>query len=668
MLKLGLYSFRRILLSRLLLLSVPVLLIGVAVTYHKARTALLETARRNLTESAVTKGESIDQSIKALRSNLVSASNSIVLQAGSHQEHQSFLSKLAQQLPTTIECIQLVDLQTQEIVAGTCRHQTLYHVDDFQEQDWLSENSKLVLDSSQLIDSSLVYVKQLLPDDSLFEASKTYEEPKNNTAQLKLILGAPVYDLGGQLRYALCLKTALVKQEITKPGSLSGYPVIIDEDETILVHPLPERVGSKIGQQADAERLRKIITDAIAGKNDARHLFALENNGVELVAGYSSIPSPITSQPNSQWIILAVTREDHALIDLKSIRRALLGMTFALILASFLATLYISRELARPLEKMRDYALNEDNVHTRGKLPQNLSIREFNQLAIALNNMVERLKAWAEELETAWKEGQVANQLKNEFLATISHELRTPLNGIIGFIQLVRDGYCDDKEEEQELLQQAHDASIHLLSIINDILDIAKIEQGKLSICIEQVDLCQILHEVISLQTVPIQEKGLTLITDPCSEGIFVHADSLKLKQVLLNVVGNAVKFTDAGAVKISTHLEPLTTTAETTQHSDNSNEIIILPSFDRQQVVITVEDSGIGIDPAQQEKLFRPFVMADGSTTRKFGGTGLGLAISRNLMQLMGGNISLYSPGEGQGTTVKISIRVAKVVALWAS
>ena len=264
--------------------------------------------------------------------------------------------------------------------------------------------------------------------------------------------------------------------------------------------------------------------------------------------------------------------------------------------------------------------------------------------------MVERLKASAEEIETAWQEAQTSNQTKSEFLATTSHELRTPLNAIIGCIRLVRDGCCDHREEELEFLERADEAAIHLLSIINDLLDIAKIEAGKFSLVTELIDLRQILKEVINLQTLHIQQKGLQLITMNWQEPILVKVDPAKLKQVLLNVIANAVKFTDSGSITIKTQIESKIDYAD----SDRTS-----------WVVVTVQDTGVGIDPTQQHKLFRPFVMVDGTTTRKFGGTGLGLAISRNLMELMGGNIRLYSAGYGKGTTVDITLPLIDISQL---
>ena len=685
MAKPGQSSFRRILLSRLLLLSVPVLLTGVYVTYRKARSVLLETARQNLTESAVRKGESIQQSITALQANLVTASETVVLQSSSPEAYKPFINQLAQQLPTPIQCVQLSDLKTKAIAASTCDNQLLTPTEV---NLWPKEQRQFVLDRSK------VYVTALLPQQPstvLKETSPSSNSPDtekakqpDSTGQLNLVLSAPVYNSAGQLQYALSIQSALVQPERVERGSLSGYPVVISEEGTILSHPYPDRVGSNINQEADAARLKDVVKNAIAGRKDFQHLFSFEKNGVELLAGYTSIPSPITAQQNQQWTILAVTRLDSALAGLKDIQEVLFILTCCLIAASFLATLYIARDMARPLEKLRDYALNNSRLHSTDRIPQNFQIREINQLSEALDGMIVRMRDWAEELEAAWKEAQAANQLKNEFLANTSHELRTPLNGIIGCLRLVRDGFCDDREEELDFLQRADDAAIHLLGIINDVLDIAKIEAGKLSVEMEPVDLRKLLNEVINLQAVPIQQKGIEFHTTDLHEVIAVCADPAKLKQVLLNVVGNAVKFTNSGSITISTRIEPTVETAapslkarplQSSGPSDSGN----FPSrkekggvssrengtkdaslgADASQVVVTVKDTGIGIDPTQQHKLFRPFVMVDGSTTRQFGGTGLGLAISRNLMGLMQGSITLSSKGDGQGTTVEIVLPI---------
>ena len=664
MVKLGQSSFRRILLSRILLLSVPVLLVGEYVTYRKARSTLLETARQNLTESAVRKAETIEQWSKSLKSNLIGASENLMLQSVEPKDYQKFIAQLGQRLPAQVDCLQLTNLQTNQVIASTCGQQPI--------QSLPTKFWPKVQQQQTLLDDKSVYISLSWPNQAGAKANSKKvavgtedlpdmgKEKEGHDSQVSLVLSAPVYIRRGnsrQLSYALSLQSALPVQTSAPKGSLAGYTVAIDQDGTILAHPNINRVGRNIDQEADADRLKSIVRRAMAGGQAFLHLFSFERNGVELLAGYAAIPSPSTKKENSKWIILAVSRLDYALSGLEEIQQVLFNLIVGLVAASIVATLYLSRDLARPLEKLRDYALKVDvDTEAPQAVPQNFQIREFNQLSEALNSMVQRLRSWAKELEVATKEAQVANQLKNEFLGNISHELRTPLNGIIGFIQIVRDGYCDDRDEEMEFLQRAHDSSMQLLNIINDILDIAKIEAGTFSLMLEVVDIIQVLEDAIDLQTPKIQEKGLKLSLPEPHDPIIVHADPEKLKQVFLNVLNNAVKFTESGRISISVRLE--------SKHNSGSlngggPESAIAHSSQNDWVVVTIKDTGIGIDPEQQQKLFQPFVMADGSTTRKFGGNGLGLAISRRIMESMIGSITLYSTGVDQGTAVMISLPV---------
>jgi len=651
-------SFRRILLLRLLLVSVPVLLMGVyatfAFTYRKTRSALLETARQNLTESAVRKAAKLNQTIEALKTNLVVASGSLILAEGTPEERNLYIRQLGSTLPAQTQCIQLAIARTQEAIASTCAPQPLSQIDVRQ---WSPTRKRLLLEASQ------VSFQVLVPEPG---TATHRDDLPPDTSVLHVLLSAPVYDTDGQLAYILSVKSALLERSELRPRSLAGYSVAIDEEGTILMHPSPERAGRKIQKEQSADRWQSLLKKAIEGRQDFFHLFV--ENGQELLAGYTAIPSPVSTEPDRQWAIVAVTPLDNALSGLSEIQKTLssllLFLTVALLSASILATLYVARDLARPLEKLRDYALNEDNLHSTEQIPQNFQIREFNQLTSALNGMVSRLRTWAKELTTAWEEAQTANRLKSEFLTTISHELRTPLNGIIGSIRLISDGFCDDRDEEMEFLQKADDAAVHLLGIINDILDISKIEAGQHSIAVESVDLGKIFNEVMALQTVAIREKGLGYRIPEWHEEIMVYADPAKLKQVLLNVLDNAIKFTKAGEISVSLRSEAIP--EEALESSDTLQKQEPLPpgkihKSDR-QVVLTISDTGIGLDPDDMDKIFRPFVMVDGSTTRESGGTGLGLAISRNFMELMGGSITLSSPGKDLGTTVEISLPLVQV------
>ncbi len=261
------------------------------------------------------------------------------------------------------------------------------------------------------------------------------------------------------------------------------------------------------------------------------------------------------------------------------------------------------------------------------KIEAERQIRDFAQGLETSNRRLAELNAQLEE----------GSRLKSEFLANTSHELRTPLNGMIGFLQLVLDGMCSTPEEEREFLRQALDCSRHLLGLINDVLDIAKIEAGKLTLEIEEIDPRKLLEEVYSVTHIQAVPKGLALrFESPDEPSTRVRADFRKAKQVLINLVGNAIKFTPSGSVTVrATELPDL--------------------GYWRFEVV----DTGIGIRHDRQAQVFEKFVQADGSTTRTYGGTGLGLAISRSLVELMGGIIGVESEGEGRGTRMHFSLPI---------
>ncbi len=632
---LGQSSFRRILLSRILIFSIPILLLGVAVTFRKARTSLLDTARQNLMESAIRKADTIQSSLEALQTSLAIASQTSLLQSGSKPASQALLTELLPQLPTDIRCLQLTDLQTKQLIASTCGSEVLVSVDQATFSPTPSEDD--------LLRAHLLNI-----DTSNRENQGTMQ------SQLTLEMSTPVY-VDGKLRYSLTAQAVVKQLESAEPWSLLGYTVVIDQDGTFLAHPLPEWLGRNMSEASDAERYENIVSSAMRDERATRHLFDFVGDETEWLAGFTPVEIPISATETHTWVVLAVTPLDNALQGLQSITQILFILTTGLVSAHLLAMLYMARDLSRPIEQLGKYARR---IHKRGPLeraPKNFKIRELNQLSGVLDNMVSRLEERARELEAAWQEAEAANQLKSEFLANTSHELRTPLNAIIGCIRLVQDGCCDTREEEREFLEQADKAAVHLLKIINDLLDIRRIEEKGLPLSVELVDLRTIIKEVIDIQAVQIQQKGLQLTVPELFYPIMVRVDPARLKQVLLNVVYNATKFTDKGGITIRTRVEtavgvPLDADEQNGRQTQEHSE---------SWIVISVQDTGIGIDPAQQHKLFRPFVMVDGTTTRKYEGTGLGLAISRNLVEMMGGSIMLQSEGLDKGTTVEIALPI---------
>ncbi|MBD2436044.1 ATP-binding protein [Nostoc sp. FACHB-110] len=249
------------------------------------------------------------------------------------------------------------------------------------------------------------------------------------------------------------------------------------------------------------------------------------------------------------------------------------------------------------------------------------------------------------ELEAARQKAEEASRLKSEFLANVSHEIRTPLNGMIGFLKLILEGMADDPEEQHQFLLEAHQSSIHLLNIINDILDIAKIEAGKMELDCVPVNLDELFCGVESFMRPQAEMKNLSfrMQRPSTSDEIIVQGNYQRLLQVMLNLVNNAIKFTHEGGITI---------TADIVQKKIKFQEQQ-LPGMVR----VRVADTGIGVSLDKQDKLFQLFSQVDGSRTRQYGGTGLGLAISQKLIEAMGGEVHFYSLGEGLGSTVTFTV-----------
>jgi signal transduction histidine kinase len=249
------------------------------------------------------------------------------------------------------------------------------------------------------------------------------------------------------------------------------------------------------------------------------------------------------------------------------------------------------------------------------------------------------------ELEQATLAAEEASRLKSEFLASTTHELRTPLNGIIGFLKLILDGMADDPKEQREFMEEAYKSSLHLLNLINDILDLAKIEAGKMDLELGAVELDELFQAVDNFTRLQAQQKNLSFkIKYPQTLiPVILYGNYQRLLQVMLNLVGNAIKFTHEGGIVVSAEI-----VKKKVKHHTQE-----FPGM----VKISVADTGIGVSLEKQAKLFEKFVQVDGSRTKAYGGTGLGLAISQKLVDAMGGQVDFYSMGEGLGSTVTFTV-----------
>jgi len=301
--------------------------------------------------------------------------------------------------------------------------------------------------------------------------------------------------------------------------------------------------------------------------------------------------------------------------------------------------------------EQRDRALHEHQRTTLAlTLLQALATIGFalllmQQLRAASRRQAE-LAELAQGLDTARAAAEVANESKSVFLANMSHELRTPFNGVLGMLSLLDDSRLDDTQRRS--LRTARESTEHLLALLNDILDVSRLEHGRLSLHLAPVDLAALIQAVQTVMAPAAEAKGLALTVqiEPGAPGAVV-VDGTRLKQVLFNLLSNAIKFTDAGEVTL--RVAPVTARPGTRA---------ALPG--QQWLAFQVRDTGIGIDAATRGHLFERFMQADASVTRAHGGTGLGLEISRGLARLMGGDIHVDSrPQQGSEFSLELPLSV---------
>jgi signal transduction histidine kinase/DNA-binding response OmpR family regulator len=433
-------------------------------------------------------------------------------------------------------------------------------------------------------------------------------------------------------RTRLNILTGLVRSNLR--ASVTGFGYVFAENATL--KPLIEPA---MNPNSDATQAFLNTVDAVILRT--RQSDAINADGTSSVSQqtqkFYQASLPPVDEVYKLYDVVSPTLDNllQSRIDRLAVRRS---MVVAFAVLALAASVYLVVGFYLAVHETIDDFEQAAQRWIKGQLNGEFKVRsrdELAQVAISFNNI-------AGELMTARDQAMDANLAKSRFIANMSHELRTPLNAVIGYSELIQEE-MEDRGDDEFIpdLKKIQAAATHLLALINDILDISKIEAGKMDLFLEKIDVQKMVNEVVSTVQPLVQKNNNTLDVKLANNLGTIRADLTKTRQILFNLLSNASKFTDNGKITLEASLQ-------------NVSGIDLM--------VFKVSDTGIGMTAEQIAKLFKEFSQADSSTTRKYGGTGLGLAISRRFSQMMGGDITVESEyGKGSTFTVQIPTNVIK-------
>ncbi len=446
------------------------------------------------------------------------------------------------------------------------------------------------------------------------------------------------------------LKLAAISNHLNEIDLTESTTIFIIERDGMLVansgETLPfiqnqQNVQRILAVESQNQNIRQITQELIKATDnfnqiqDSQQLFLDLENERKFVQ-----VTPWKTASGLDWlIVIAIPESDFMAQIHANTRTTILLCLITLIIATTLAIL-TARWIIQPILQLKKSALafSEGNFNQRVNLNRS---DELGILANAFNQMAEQLQASFATLETQNLELKKLNQLKDEFLANTSHELRTPLHGIIGISDSLIDGATGQlSAQTTQNLTLISNSGQRLLTLVNDILDFSQLKHKKIELQLKSLGLREVVDVILRLSQSIVGQKNLTLINSVPTNLPGVEADENRLQQILYNLIGNAVKFTESGTVEITAVEQVVNSSAN--------------------QIKITISDTGIGIPEDKLEQIFESFEQGDGSTARQYGGTGLGLAVTKQLVELHGGIIQVYSK-VGEGSQFSFTLPKAK-------
>ncbi|MCW6036882.1 response regulator [Spirulina subsalsa FACHB-351] len=426
--------------------------------------------------------------------------------------------------------------------------------------------------------------------------------------------------------------------------STKEFPFLIDEQQN------PQRLDAKTSQDLVTQKTTEFLSQYfghLSSIKASQHLDFTLNQETQYIQVV-----PFSDPRGIDWIIVVVVPESDFMAEINANRRTTILLCLGALIVAIILGIISTRWITQPILDLKQAA----SSLSEGDFSQNVELDrtdELGVLAAAFNRMAHQLQESFHTLEQKNAELQQLNRLKDEFLANTSHELRTPLNGIIGLAESLIDGATGELPEETKTNLAMISASGQRLSnLVNDLLDFSKLRHHRLDLQIKSVNLKSIAEIVLKLSHPLVQGKPIELQNKITDDLPLSAADENRLQQILYNLIGNAIKFTQQGEVAISAKV---LTDTDIVIESQDYLATLIQPNG---CLAITISDTGIGISADKVERIFEAFEQGDGSTARAYGGTGLGLAVTQQLVELHGGKITVISQvDEGSEFTFTLPI-----------